>query len=150
MTHMTAVTPEKGPRVIAAALIAPLTTVPVLALAGLAVVSSSVADAAAHLRGALHSSFFFAFFGLPVAYGVAGLLLFGAHLLGARPAKASPAGVSVAGSLTGAITMAVCWHLLFPNAELWQMSVIGTGMGLVAALTFLTVRDRRFPAFRVI
>lgn len=127
-------------RVVAASIIAPLVTVPVLLAVSLVVGHSEFDSVAEGLRGTLHAGFFFAFFGLPVAYAVEGTLMVCTILVGGAPTKTSPRRVMLTATIAGAVTMFFLWIGFFNSTEPWIVP-IGAGMGFGSGATFIVVRD---------
>ena len=122
-------------RVVFAFLIAPLPIIPLLALGVWLVADRSELS----LAGLSHASFFFAIFGLPIAYLVEaflGLLLH--RLLRDRPAMRRRAVIAIA-TAVAALGMPLVWWFYWRGTVEWRLIPVGAGMGAAAGVTFALV-----------
>jgi len=124
-------------RVVLALALAPFAAVAVLTVATMAAAAFGGRVALAEVvRGAGGVSFFFAFFGLPVAYAI--------ELLVALPILALPRSswtlarwhvLAIAGVL-GAIAMPIVWAEVWGDKLDWLMLPVGAAMGLASGGVF--------------
>lgn len=132
-----------------AALIAPLTTVPALLLFVLILNRDDTRTLARTWDEARFALMWFSVFGLPIAYSVAAILLYGAHFFGAAPSRVPPRPILVVGTLAGAVVGAVPWVIGGAMSD-WPIPLVGAWLGAIVSLTFLLVRDgaagATFPA----
>ena len=129
-------------RVLLAFIVAPLVTVLALtgALSALLLITGTRLPS---LAQAEHASFFFAMFGLPVAYAVTLVVGGPLFLLWRRRSDLRRRSVIAVTVLLGAITMPVVWHYVWGDALDWSIVLVGAFMGLAAGATFATIALRR-------
>ena len=123
-------------------LIAPLATVPVLALGGALVNLAGGEEFNVVLPGVLQASFFFALFGLPIAYLATALI--GRPLYRALLVRnmLSWRTVMAVGTAIGALLMPVVWLSFFGPMmvrEAVLMATIGALMGLASSMVFAAI-----------
>lgn len=129
-------------RVWIAFIVAPIVTV--LTLTGCAMVGL-VADGQpvrSTIDGAGHATFFFAFFGLPIAYTVelcVGFPLY--QRWKERPGLRRRSVVAVS-SVVGAGVMPLVWAGIWGSGLEWQLFLIGAFMGFAAGGTFVAIAFR--------
>ena len=134
-------------RIWIAFLLAPIATVPVFVVCTTAVLIARGAPAADTLVAAVHTSFFIACFGLPIAYAVEFLVgmplyrrLQTRHRLRAR-------GVLAVAALIGAVVMPAVWRVMFGPTVGWEAIMpVGALMGLAAGATFARICLRGSPS----
>jgi hypothetical protein len=139
-TEITVRGDERRLRVVIASIVAPLLTVPTLIVLVIPFTYNNFHGLVDVARNALHASFFFALFGLPVAYAAEGLVIVATILSGSGPSTAAPRTIILSTSLAGAATMFLLWSAFFSAKDPWTV-LLGAGMGFVSGLTFVLLRD---------
>jgi hypothetical protein len=94
---------------------------------------------------ASHGGFFFAFFGLPIAYVVEALVGLPLYARYARAGGLRPATVVGIASLMGAAVMPLVWVAFLGGRPEWLMAGIGAVMGAAAGGTFVLVAGTTHP-----
>ncbi|MBX3175305.1 MAG: hypothetical protein KF709_12900 [Gemmatimonadaceae bacterium] len=94
--------------------------------------------------GSLHASFFFAFFGLPIAYFVTAALVLVARARGGSPAAMSPGKVVATGTVAGLVTFSfpAAWSL----SDLTFLAPVGAYLGGGASAVFVLIRASAPPS----
>ena len=122
-------------RVAFAFLLAPLPTIPILALGVWLIFDRSTVS----LAGLSHASFFFAIFGLPIAYLVEASLGLVLHRLRRnRPAIRRRAVIAIA-TIVAALGMPSVWWFYWRGPLEWRLIPVGAAMGAAAGVTFALV-----------
>ena len=124
-------------------LVAPLATVPVLALGGSLVMLAG--GKKPDVEGVLHASFFFAFFGLPIAYVVTAVIGFPLYRALLARNMLTWRTVMACGAAIGALLMPVIWRSFLGPVTLREaglMATIGTLMGVASSIVFAAIALR--------
>jgi hypothetical protein len=137
----TATTEADRPRLVFAALVAPLATVPTLTLLTLLTGDFDITGPTKLWELVSTAAPLFALFGLPIAYAVEIVVLVIALAVGASPRTVDPRDATLGATLAGVSTGFLGWVVLDNDATPAIWLGLSTVLGLASGLTFVVVRD---------